>query len=302
MDRATLVWWTFLLAAGVLNFCAWGITVWRLRKRHAHLAPATWSAVRIQAMLSAGYVAGCAYRSAFPVFDVPRQVMVDGWWSSVLVGRSVATIAELCFAAQWALLLRALSRQSGSDGGLMVARLIVPSIVVAELCSWYAVLTTSNLGHVLEESIWGACAALLVFSLLALWRRVLPPLRPMVLAVCALGVAYVAYMFLVDVPMYWQRWIEASTQQHPVLGIWQGIEDTASRWVVSHRWSDWQSEVVWMSVYFSVAVWASIALIHVMPVLVSHRGLMTLATVRSRQGLPLRPVRTVRAASAGTHR
>jgi hypothetical protein len=28
-------------------------------------------------LLSPGYVAGCAYRSAFPVFDVPRQVIVD---------------------------------------------------------------------------------------------------------------------------------------------------------------------------------------------------------------------------------
>ncbi|HXC39286.1 MAG TPA: hypothetical protein VN667_10095, partial [Burkholderiales bacterium] len=35
-----------------------------------------------------------------------------------------------------------------------------------------------------------------------------------------------------------------------------------SRLVVSHRWSDWKSEVTWMSLYFSVAVWLSIALVH----------------------------------------
>ena len=29
-----------------------------------------------------------------------------------------------------------------------------------------------------------------------------------------------------------------------------------------HRWADWQSEVVWMSLYFSVAVWMSIGFIH----------------------------------------
>jgi hypothetical protein len=34
------------------------------------------------------------------------------------------------------------------------------------------------------------------------------------------------------------------------------------RWVVSHRWQDWRNEVVWMSLYFSVAVWISIALVH----------------------------------------
>ena len=37
---------------------------------------------------------------------------------------------------------------------------------------------------------------------------------------------------------------------------------TSDRWVVSHRWTDWESEVVWMSLYFSVAVWLSIGLMH----------------------------------------
>jgi hypothetical protein len=32
--------------------------------------------------------------------------------------------------------------------------------------------------------------------------------------------------------------------------------------VVSHRWQDWHNEVAWMSLYFSVAVWLSIALVH----------------------------------------
>ena len=31
----------------------------------------------------------------------------------------------------------------------------------------------------------------------------------------------------------------------------------------THRWDDWKSEVVWMSLYFSVAVWLSIGLAHV---------------------------------------
>jgi hypothetical protein len=32
--------------------------------------------------------------------------------------------------------------------------------------------------------------------------------------------------------------------------------------VVSHRREDWKSEVAWMTLYFSVAVWLSIALVH----------------------------------------
>jgi hypothetical protein len=40
------------------------------------------------------------------------------------------------------------------------------------------------------------------------------------------------------------------------------VEDASGRWVVSHRWDDWKSEIAWMSLYFSVAVWMSISLIH----------------------------------------
>jgi len=40
------------------------------------------------------------------------------------------------------------------------------------------------------------------------------------------------------------------------------VLDVSGRWVVSHRWEDWKSEVAWMTLYFSVAVWLSIALVH----------------------------------------
>jgi hypothetical protein len=40
------------------------------------------------------------------------------------------------------------------------------------------------------------------------------------------------------------------------------MHDVASRRLISYQWNDWKSEIVWMSLYFSVAVWLSIALIH----------------------------------------
>jgi hypothetical protein len=39
-------------------------------------------------------------------------------------------------------------------------------------------------------------------------------------------------------------------------------DHASQRRVVSHHWHDWANEVVWMSLYFSVAVWLSIALVH----------------------------------------
>jgi hypothetical protein len=197
------------------------------------------------------------------VFDVPRIVMVDSFWSSVLVGRSVATAAELCFAAQWALLLRAASQATGSISGLRLSRLVLPLIAVAELFSWYAVLTTSNIGHVVEESLWGLCASLCVASVVMLWPRVQGRMRPLLLVWAGAGVAYVLYMFAVDVPMYWSRWMADEAAGRPYMTLAQGLDDTAQRWVVSSRWEHWQSEVLWMTAYFSAAVWLSLALVMV---------------------------------------
>jgi hypothetical protein len=56
-------------------------------------------------LLSGAYVFGCAFRSILPRADVQRICLFDTWLSSVMIGRSVATVAELSLyfsAAVWA--------------------------------------------------------------------------------------------------------------------------------------------------------------------------------------------------------
>ncbi len=255
-------WWSGLCAVALANLGAWWLCGRALVRRQGALPGDEYALRRWLLVLSAGYVIGCAYRSFVPVFDVPRLCLFDSWLASVAVGRSVATIAELCFVAQWALLLRASSRATGSGFARAASGLLVPMIAVAETCSWYSVLTTSNLGHVIEETLWGVCAALLVASLVAIWPRCTPRLRSVLAFWCIAGLTYVAFMFLVDVPMYWSRWLADEASGRHYLSLAQGLMDVSGRWVVSHRWDDWKSEVAWMTLYFSVAVWLSIALVH----------------------------------------
>ncbi len=262
MNDSTLAWWSLLCGVSTINVFAWIVSALLLRYRSGRLRWARATPMHWHVLLSAAYVLGCAYRSFFPVYDVQRFVMVDSWLSSVAVGRSVATIAELCFAAQWALLLHTAAQACSSLRIARLARWIVPLIVLAETCSWYAVLTTSNLGHVLEESLWGLSATMIVAGFLSLLPRSERAQRPFLATACALGLGYVVYMFEVDVPMYWSRWVYDEGHGHKYLSLAQGLADVSGRWVVSLRWADWQTEVVWMSLYFSVAVWLSIALIH----------------------------------------
>ena len=40
----------------------------------------------------------------------------------------------------------------------------------------------------------------------------------------------------------------------------EGLRDVSTRWVVTHDLAEWKDEIAWMSLYFSAAVWASLAL------------------------------------------
>ncbi|MEQ1518082.1 MAG: hypothetical protein ABL931_16505 [Usitatibacteraceae bacterium] len=265
MTSDVFLWWALLCTVAGVNVFAWSLSAKSLRQRQDVLPADIYALRRLQLILAAGYVFGCAYRSALPVYDVPRIVLMDSWLSSVIVGRSVATIAELCFVTQWALMLWEISRHTASRVGKLSAVTIVPLIVIAETCSWYSVTTTSNIGHVIEESLWGISAALMAISLVAIWPRCDASRRPLLAAICAVAIAYVFYMFYVDVPMYWQRWIADEGSGRAYMSVAQGVSDASQRWVVSHRWDDWKNEVAWMSLYFSTAVWLSIAFIHVPP-------------------------------------
>jgi len=262
MAPSVPLWWSLLSAVAVFNIAAWLFAGVALRRQRATVPVDVFEYHRLQFILSAAYVLGCAFRSFLPVYDIPRLCVVDSPLSSVLIGRSVATIAELCFAAQWALMLREFGRAIGSETAQRISLVIVPLIVIAEICSWFSVLTTANLGHVFENSLWGFSAALVIFGLIAILSRSPEARRPMLLAWTIAGIAYVGFMFIEDVPMYWARWLADEAAGREYLSLSQGLADAAACKVASLRWEDWRSEVAWMTLYFSGGVWASISLVH----------------------------------------
>ena len=255
-------WWHSLAAVAAFNLLAWSLTALFFIRRRNSMSQEELISRHWQLALCAVYVLGCAYRSVFTVYDVPRICMLDTWLSSVVVGRSIATLAELCFVAQWALLMRDSSRATGSLLGRSVSLALVPIIGIAEMCSWFSILTTSNVGHVIEESLWGFSVLMLVISVAVILPRLNMRRRIVLAGWCIAGLAYVAFMFSVDVPMYWARWIADEANGRRYMSITQGLFDISHRRVVSLRWEDWKNEVAWMSLYFSVAVWISISLVY----------------------------------------
>ena len=253
------VWWCFLVLVSAGNLGLLLLLSLRYRKIDWRRRAGAF-AIEPLLVLSAAYVLGCAFRSVLPRADVQRICLFDTWLSSVLVGRSVATVAEICFVAQWAIVLRLLADGAKADTARNIARAVVPLVVLAEGCSWYAVITTDYLGNVLENSLWTAIFLSIAVALLDLLGRYRGVVQ-MAIAAAAVGIAgYVVFMCTIDLPMYFDRWQAEAASGREFFGLLSGLHDLATRWVVTHDVARWHSEIAWMSLYFSAAVWASLAL------------------------------------------
>jgi hypothetical protein len=255
-------WWTVLCAVAVTNACGWHWTAHRVARRSASADAQAGRFQRRQLQLSAVFVLGCGFRSLIPRADVQRFGLIDSWLSSALIGRSVATAAELCFAAQWALMLHTAARGVGSRFGVVVAWLLVPIVAVAEVCSWSGILTTCYGFNVAEESLWALAASLLVAAGLIVWTRFRAARGAFLTSALALGMLYILFMVLCDIPMYFSRWRADEAAGRAYLALGPGLHDAWSRRVVTFSWDQWRAEIPWMTLYFSVCVWWSLALVH----------------------------------------
>ena len=255
-DRLTLRWWQLFCAVSVGNIVLWNLAAWGL-VRESDVYQST------QLALSCFFVAACAFRSLLPRVDLERMCLWDVPLSSVIVGRTVATVAELCFAGQCALLLFKLSALTGSSVIGAIGLTVLPIIVVAELACWFAVATLNYIGHVVEELLWSIMVSLVAAGLVLYWRHMTgaPPMWvPIGLIACA---GTVVLILMVDIPLYITRWRAGKRDGLRYLRVVEGLKDAVVRRRVTQTRDAWREEVLWMGLYFSAGVWVSLGIIFV---------------------------------------
>jgi hypothetical protein len=116
------------------------------------------------------------------------------------------------------------------------------------------------LGNAIENSLWAVGFFVVGIGLCRLLPEFDGPVR-VVLAVAIIGiVGYLAFLMTIDVPMYLSRWRAGVADGSKLLGPLDGLRDVSTRWIVTHDFAKWKDEIPWMSLYFSAAVWASLAL------------------------------------------
>ena len=250
-------WWAMLTLVSGVNIAAW---ILMYRELHDAGGSGRIPGMQVMLLLSAAYVFGCAFRSLLPRADVQRICLFDTWLSSVVVGRSVATVAEVCFAAQWTMILLQLGTMSGATTAVTAAWVIVPLILIAECFSWHAVVTTNYLGNAIENSIWAVAFFIAGVGICRLIPEFDGALRIILVGAMVGIVVYLAFLMTVDVPMYLKRWRADVARGNRGLRPLEGFRDVSTRWVVTYDLSEWREEIAWMSLYFSAAVWASLGL------------------------------------------
>lgn len=244
-------WVTALRSVAGFNILLWAVVCLPLAGGSRMLS--------LQVALSGIYVAVCAFRSWLPRVDLERYCIEDSVWSSPVVGRSAATVAEIAFAAQIALCVHHVGEVAGVPWIAHAAYFIVPPLVLAQVFCWHSVLTLNHLGHAIENSLWTATFAGVGVCLAAAAPHLQGELLAFVVAGTCLAFGFVAFMVTVDVPMYVARWRQAHREKRRFLSLQEGFRDALFRRVRTREWSHWKPEVAWLTGYFSVAVWLSVS-------------------------------------------
>lgn len=257
ISTVTLIDWRLRLWLGSLAALAtFNVAVWIWIARSA--SPIS-RYTGLQLLLSGIYVGVCGFRSLFPRVDLERVCLWDSWLSAIVVGRTAATIAELCFALQWLLFAHRLSDLMGMPMLVAGAQAFVPLAVVAEVVCWYSVLSLNHIGHAIEESLW-ALMMLILSGILGMAALVAPaPLRSMLIVGFLVYGVGAALTLAVDVRMYLRRWrLHAAGVR---LSLATGLRDSRHRRHPTMTWEVWREEAPWMTLYFSVGVWTSLAMV-----------------------------------------
>ena len=251
IERKVTLWLCSLAALTAFNVGLW---IWIARSASLRSPYAD-----AQLLLSGVYVAVCGFRSLFPRVDLERVCLWDTWLSGIMLGRTAATIAELCFALQCSFFVQRLADITGMPLLEAGAHAFLPLAVLAQLLCWYAVLSLNHVGHAVEESLWALMMLILSAASGAAAFVSDGPLRTMLIVCCLVYGVGSGLTMAVDVRMYVRRWrMRVADARLPLA---TGLRDSRLRRQPTSAWAVWREEAPWMTLYFSVGVWTSLAMV-----------------------------------------
>jgi len=269
-DVLPTLWWVLLSTGSCINIVL-------LLCRLANIGQDRY--VRKMTYCSAAFVIACAVRSIWPRVDVERTCFWDTRISVTFVGRTLATVAEICFVSQFTMTIGVLAEEMEFPKTLWMSNIWYWAICVAQCCCWMGVTTQRQIWHGVEESIWAMTFTGIAISFAVLYTAIRKRSVSRKDGGCGLGVcrsaksgyamrflffgfpgcvAYVLFMVLVDVPMYINRYNADQARGAKYNWFSDGVLDSMSCRTVSKSLKDWEPEMPWMTGYFLGATLVSL--------------------------------------------
>jgi hypothetical protein len=274
-NRYSIFWWISLSFVSILNILIYIKILFK--NNDIRISKNYFLKMNIYAGF---YVLVCAFRSIFPRIDVERICFWDSYLSLIVLGRSAATIAELCFIAQICLFFRELSKNMyynhktyKNNLFLFHSYLILGLISIAEIFSWLGVITKHQIFNSLEEFIWMISFFIFAICFIIIYNDTCKlssgsnnlSLQNFLLLFSFISIIFVIYMFTVDIPMYYRRWTEAIQRGDTFLSISDGFNDIFHCKIISNSFIYWKEDIIWMTPYFTGGVWLSLYLMTINP-------------------------------------
>ena len=242
-------WWYFLCSGVILNIAL--LLSRETRTKHE----------RRQKIFSFLFILSNTVRSIFPRIDVERICYYDSFVSTTIVGRSFATIGEISLSLQIACSLFLMTQQLGVPSSFPY--ILPPAITFAQMLCWCGVLSTNQIFHVFEESIWAVSFTMIIPLLIKLQRKAQDSDKKKKLLGCVIMASvYVIYMFAVDIPMYYRRYEENNDTGVQYLSLRDGLYDAMKCKLVTTKYEVWKEDAVWMIGYFVFGSFISVGMIN----------------------------------------
>ena len=203
-----------------------------------------------------------AIRSIWLRQDTKRLCIFDSIMSSPLIGRIITTVSELAFVALVILVVKQIVNRGNHNPVLNLAlNMIFVIILVAEVFCWTGCVSTNQFWNMLEESSWTLSSIILTIIMVILFINEKNTTITRFLYVAILvTIIYEVFMIKVDIPMYYNR-AGNVTPESKTMSLFEKIHDMFKCKKISKTNEDWDEEMPWMTGYFTVGSWLSIALV-----------------------------------------
>lgn len=216
------------------------------------------------------YVYVCAIRAIWPRIE-DGLCFHDNIISKPIIGRTLATIAELSFAMFLVMLTHIflldsqnITKNTSIKHLITLNNVIFVLIIFAQIFCWFGVITNRPEFNIIEESLWGILSfeKILIYSILLyiIYKynnpkiKFLKNLLPCLIIIFFL---YFLYMIFLDIPMYYKK----SIQNNKHYNIIDGLKELCFCKNITKSFEDWKQEIIWLTGYFTFAVWFCISLL-----------------------------------------